>query len=85
MALNGNRLAFSRAVDDADVWRLQAGGKPQRLLVSTLEDTSAQFSPDGRRIAFVSARGAEGVAIWLADADGTRGLSRLATLVAGRP
>ncbi|MDQ2947632.1 MAG: hypothetical protein M3Y27_17150, partial [Acidobacteriota bacterium] len=70
VAPSGNRLAFSRAVDDADVWRLQAGGKPQPLLVSTLEDTSAQFSPDGRRIAFVSARSAEGVAIWLADADG---------------
>lgn len=60
VALKGSRLAFSRAAYDSDVWRLQAGGKPQPLLVSTTVDASAQLSPDGRRIAFASGRGAEG-------------------------
>ncbi len=70
VALKANRLAFSRAIYDTDVWQLQAGGKPEPFLVSSLPDTSAQFSPDGRRIAFASGRGGEGIAIWLANADG---------------
>jgi len=65
-----NRLAFSRAVYDPDVWSLQAGGKPQPLLVSSAVDSNAQFSPDGRRIAFASGRSGEGIFIWLANADG---------------
>jgi Tol biopolymer transport system component len=67
----GNRLAFSRFMSDADVWRLQAGGKPEPLLVSSMLDQNAQFSPDGRRIAFESGRGLDGIGIWLANADGS--------------
>jgi Tol biopolymer transport system component/tRNA A-37 threonylcarbamoyl transferase component Bud32 len=70
VARKGNRLAFSRSVFDRDVWRLAVGGKPQPFLVSTAADKDAQFSPDGRRIAFASERGGEGIAIWLANADG---------------
>lgn len=70
VALKGNRLAFSRATYDTDIWQVQARGKPQPLLVSTMPDTSAQFSPDGRRIAFISGRKGDGIAIWLANADG---------------
>src|SRR5581483_6552131 len=44
----GNRIAFSRFMSDADVWRLQAGRKPEPLLVSSTLDENAQFSPDGR-------------------------------------
>jgi eukaryotic-like serine/threonine-protein kinase len=65
-----NRLAFSRAVYDPDVWRLQTGGKPQPLLVSSSVDANAQFSPDGQRIVFASGRSGEGIFIWLANADG---------------
>jgi Tol biopolymer transport system component len=71
VAHKGNMLAFSRAANDADVWRFRVGGKPEPFLVSSALDTSAQFSPDGRRIAFASGRGVEGIAIWLANADGT--------------
>jgi Tol biopolymer transport system component len=67
----GNRLAFSRFMSDCDVWRLRAGGKPEPLLVSSMLDQSAQFSPDGRRIAFESGRGLDGIGIWLSDADGS--------------
>jgi Tol biopolymer transport system component len=71
LARKGNRLAFVRFMGDLDVWRLQEGGKPQPLLVSTALDASAQFSPDGRRIVFASGRGGEGTNIWMANADGT--------------
>jgi Tol biopolymer transport system component len=73
-APKGNRLAFSRAVNNVDIYRLEPGGRPEPFLVSSMFDSSPQFSPDGRRIAFASARGSSGIAIWLADADGTGAL-----------
>lgn len=76
VALKGNRLAFSRRQNDPDVWRVKVGGEPQPLLVSTMPDHTAQFSPDGRRIAFASARAGQRMAIWLANADGS-GLAQL--------
>ncbi|MFB3829780.1 MAG: TolB family protein [Bryobacteraceae bacterium] len=71
IAHKANRLAFSRAMINADVWRMHAGGRPEPFLISTAADMNAQFSPDGRRIAFASSRSAERTAIWLANADGT--------------
>jgi len=71
VARKGGRLAFVRNVFHSDVWRLELGGKPQPLLVSSAADSSAQFSPDGERIAFQSSRGGEGLSIWLANADGS--------------
>lgn len=76
VAPKGNRLAFSRVISDIDIWRLEVGGKPQPLLVSSMLDASPHFSPDGRRIVFASDRGLNGIAIWLANADGT-GLMQL--------
>ncbi len=67
----GNRLAFSRFMSDADVWRFQAGGKAEPLLVSSTLDHNAQFSPDGRHIAFESGRGLDGISIWRSNADGS--------------
>src|SRR5262245_3555342 len=71
VALRGNRLAFDRVVSDEDVFRLEVGNTPQPLLVSSMRDLNAQFSPDGRRIAFASGRSGDQVSIWLANADGT--------------
>jgi dipeptidyl aminopeptidase/acylaminoacyl peptidase len=70
-SLTGNRLAFARMVTDADVWRLEPGHPPRPLLVSSESDITPQFSPDGRRIAFVSERGMDGEHIWLSNSDGT--------------
>jgi Tol biopolymer transport system component len=63
-------------LDDTDVWTLEVGGRAKPLLASSMLDASAQFSPDGRRIAFASGRGVDRIAIWLANADG-RGLVQL--------
>ena len=42
---------------DADLWMVPAsGGEPVRLTTSKKSDTSPRWSPDGRRIAFVSTR-----------------------------
>ena len=66
------RLAFSRRLRNANIWRLEAGGKPVPFLTaSASRNMSPQYSPDGRRIAFASSRNAVNTAIWVANADGT--------------
>jgi Tol biopolymer transport system component/DNA-binding winged helix-turn-helix (wHTH) protein len=66
------RLAFSRRLRHANVWRLKQGGKPAPFITSSARDGSAQYSPDGRKIAFMSSRHAANFAIWVANADGTQ-------------
>jgi len=70
----GGRLVFSRSHADGDIWRMRAGGEAEPFLVSSMEDRSPDFSPDGSRIAFASGRSADRVAIWLAKADGSEPL-----------
>lgn len=56
------RLAFSQGFLDTNIWRIELRGQtnpagpPARFIFSTLQDSSPQFSPDGRRIAFASNR-----------------------------
>jgi Tol biopolymer transport system component len=66
----GNRLAYAVSVSDVDL-RLVEPGKPTRSICSsTFADNNAQFSPDGRRIAFSSDRTGN-TEVWVCDADGT--------------
>ena len=68
----GDRLAFSRMTRNYDIWRYQMGGGPPRLLIaSSLDDVCPQFSPDGSRIVFASARSGESVDLWIVNADGS--------------
>jgi Tol biopolymer transport system component len=64
-------LAFSRTADDEDLFLVAPGGEGHPIARSTTKETDAQFSPDGKRIAFCSARTGNSVEIWIADADGT--------------
>jgi Tol biopolymer transport system component len=71
LSRSGRRLVFTRTSWDTDIWRLPAGGgTPERFVSSTRQDDSPQYSPDGRRIAFTSARTGH-PEIWLSDNDGT--------------
>jgi Tol biopolymer transport system component/tRNA A-37 threonylcarbamoyl transferase component Bud32 len=67
----GRRLAFRRGGVDRDVARFPPGGASEAFLSSSYWDSSPSFSPDGRRIAFESARSGERLENWLAAADGT--------------
>jgi Tol biopolymer transport system component len=52
----GHRLAYSRMIWDADIWKADGGAPPRKVLSSTLTDIDPQFSPDGRTIAFSTNR-----------------------------
>ena len=72
LARSRDRLAFTRMSLDSDIYRSQAGGPVQLVAGSSFQDEDARLSPDGRRLAFASAR-ASGTAadIWIAEADGS--------------
>ena len=67
---DGRALAVSPAGNDADIWRFRSAGVDD-FLWSTLDERNAQFSPNGKRIAFESRRLGFDTQIWLANADGT--------------
>jgi Tol biopolymer transport system component len=67
----GHRLAYSRIIWDADIWKAEGSAPPRRFLSSTLTDLDPQFSPDGRTIAFATTRSGKGGEIWTANRDGT--------------
>ena len=81
------RFAYAHgAVEDRNIWRLdltapEARRSPQKICSSTRHDASAQFSPDGKRIAFHSNRSGH-EEIWVCSSDGTE---RSADYVSRRP
>src|SRR5262245_19853533 len=72
----GDRLAYSQNLDDLNIWRAELGSQPghgrppTRLIASTYFDDSPSYSPDGKRIAFASARSSS-YEIWVCQADGS--------------
>lgn len=73
----GNRLAFTTEQSDLNIWRVdlkgpgQELGKPFRFISSTQLEMYPAYSPDGRRIAFMSQRSGT-TEIWLCDSDGSK-------------
>ena len=72
----GSRLVFERFKFDTDIWRVPnpayqtADAAPVRLISSTRPDRQAQYSPDGKSIAFASSRSGP-FEVWVAAADGS--------------
>jgi serine/threonine protein kinase len=66
MALRTGRLAYRHFVQDSDIYRIpmpgaangaaRPAGAAARLIASTWLDDSPQYSPDGRRLVFISNR-----------------------------
>jgi eukaryotic-like serine/threonine-protein kinase len=70
-ARSRDRLAFSRNKSDTDIYRFERGRVSQPVIASSFTDSQPEFSPDGRRITFNSARSGEAVEVWVAAADGS--------------
>lgn len=75
VSLKGHRLAYSDQYWNEDIWRIPVGpghhgGKPEKLIYSTLQEEGPQYSPDGRHIVFQSTRSGS-FEIWRCDADGS--------------
>lgn len=74
----GNRLAFAQMSYDFNIYRVeftgQPGGRrkagtPTSLISSTRTESDPRFSPDGRRVVFISNRSGNSN-MWVCDADG---------------
>ncbi len=75
IARRGQRLAYAAATFDLNLWRVELrggmpAGPPVRLIASSRQEGSPQYSPDGRKIAFGSNQSGS-MEIWIADADGS--------------
>jgi Tol biopolymer transport system component len=75
LAVAGDRIVFSAASDDPNVWRFPGPAAieetaPVKLIASTRDDIAWNYSPDGKRIAFSSDRDSKSWELWVADADG---------------
>ena len=80
----GHRLAYTSWSEHSSIWRIAGpGGSKARdekssrsvngdtpFIYSTRNDTSPEFSPDGKRIAFMSNRSGD-LEIWICDSDGS--------------
>jgi Tol biopolymer transport system component/DNA-binding winged helix-turn-helix (wHTH) protein len=84
ITIKGDKLAYSIWNVSMSVWRLSLQNPnlpPTRFVGSQSFDRNPAFSPDGRRIAFVSARDGTN-AIWLCNSDGSNQI-RLTSLKTG--
>jgi Tol biopolymer transport system component/DNA-binding winged helix-turn-helix (wHTH) protein len=75
ISLKGNRLAYASGMWNENIWRVPVGaghrgGKPERLIFSTMVEEGPQYSADGKQIVFQSTRSGS-FEIWRADADGS--------------
>jgi len=77
----GHRLAYSQWSGDTNIWRAEVPGadgkmnRPMNLISSTRSEGNPQFSPDGKRIVFVSDRSSlSGEEIWVCDSNGSNAI-----------
>jgi Tol biopolymer transport system component/DNA-binding winged helix-turn-helix (wHTH) protein len=87
-----SRLAYTQSLTDGNIWRFSMPGfrgsnePPVKLLSSTQEDSSPNFSPNGKQIAFASRRSGS-FEIWVGGADGSnpRQLTNIGGPLTGTP
>jgi Tol biopolymer transport system component/DNA-binding winged helix-turn-helix (wHTH) protein len=87
-----SRLAYTQSLTDGNIWRfvirrLRGPSEPPvKLVSSTQEDSSPNFSPDGKQIAFASRRSGS-FEIWVCGSDGSnpRQLTNIGGPLTGTP
>jgi len=72
---DGKRLAYTRQLDDMNIWNYTVDDAGQvsakaAVIASTFRDSDPDYSPDGRRIAFISGRSGS-FGIWVSNSDGS--------------
>jgi eukaryotic-like serine/threonine-protein kinase len=70
-AISRDRLAFVRSGTREAIYRFEPGRPPQVIASTSVFCWNLHLSPDGSRIVFQSARGAEADEVWLAGSDGS--------------
>jgi Tol biopolymer transport system component/DNA-binding winged helix-turn-helix (wHTH) protein len=71
---SGRRLAYVKTVRHIQIFELdltRPGDPPHAIAPSSRDDVAPQISPDGRQLAFASARAGLQTDIWVANADGS--------------
>jgi len=81
VSTDGSRIVYSRRRLSINLWRvsIENDDEPQRVIHSVRSSVEADYSPNGRRIAFTSDRRG-GWDIWITDSDG----GNMGRLVAGK-
>jgi Tol biopolymer transport system component len=86
----GDRLAYMRLLEDRNIWRVEVPGsnrkasEPVNLISSTYNDAYPQYSPDGKRVVFVSDRSGHSE-IWVCASDGSDAQQLTSLGAAGSP
>lgn len=88
IAQGSSLLAFTERLAQYEVWRYSVSGdgdEPgESWLASTRFDGNPQYSPDGERIVFTSARGGE-LEVWICEADGSNPVKLTSVGTVGSP
>jgi Tol biopolymer transport system component/DNA-binding winged helix-turn-helix (wHTH) protein len=72
VARSGRRMVYARSVEQTAIFRVPGPGRPgasAELIVSSRFNGAPKYSPDGKRIVFMSDR-TGGAELWLTDSDG---------------
>lgn len=85
----GNRLAYQKITSPLNIWQLDIGtGRldPAHVLVASTTGTNvgAQFSPDGKKLAFTSDRTGS-MEVWISNRDGSDPIQVTTVRLAGTP
>ncbi len=86
----GDRLAYTRFVEDENIWRIEVPGPnkkalgPVNFISSTYQDAAPVYSPDGKKIVFVSDRSGHDE-MWICDSDGSNVVQLTSMGYAGSP
>ena len=84
LSRQGNRLAYTDAYGDLDIWQVELADRiPVRLISSTSRDVTPDISPDCTRIAFASNRSGT-PELWISGSDGSNPY-RLPSIGVGTP
>jgi eukaryotic-like serine/threonine-protein kinase len=76
LSRDGRRLAYTQTSQNVNIWRYEVAqgigrtAPPTKLIASTEQDVSPDFSPDGKRIVFASTRSGP-LEIWVCESDGS--------------